>query len=95
MEIYHNNTYKIYEKAKKIRNALLVFTEKDIKRKIEKDNNKRYIKPYNPKKQDIFKVSFQECYTNNNSQIVQISSSIEKEKFFSSDNKSNVSKTNS
>ena len=44
MEIYHNNTDKIYQKAKKIRTSLLLFTDKDIKQKIEKDNNKRYIK---------------------------------------------------
>ena len=49
MEMNHNNTDKIYQKAKKIRTALLLFTDKDIKRKIEKDNNKRYIKQYNPK----------------------------------------------
>ncbi len=95
----HNNTDKIYQKAKKIRTALLLFTDKDIKRKIEKDNNKRYIKQYNPKNQDMLEVCFQVNFTNYNSQIVQISSSIEKEKFFGSENffcfssKSNVSKT--
>ncbi len=102
MEIYQNNADKIYEKAKKIRIVLLLFTDKDIKRKMEKDNNKRYIKQYNPKNQDMFEVSFQECFTNNNSQIVEISSFSDKEKcfssinnFFSFRNKSNTSQNTS
>ena len=43
-----------------------------------KNNNKRYIKPYDSKNEDCFKVTFQENFNNSMGKCIQ---------FFSSDNK--------
>jgi hypothetical protein len=100
MEIDKNISDKIYEKSKKIRIQLLLYSDNQIRRIIEKDNNKRYIKKYNPKNYDCMKVSFQQSFTNNNSKIMLMSSFPDKEKFFDPDipfiffsNKSETSKT--
>ena len=100
MEIDKNISDKIYEKSKKIRTQLLLYSDKEIRRIIEKDNNKRYIKKSNPKNYDNIEVSFQQSFANNISKIILMSSFPDKEKFFSPDipliffsNKSNTSKT--
>ena len=83
------------EKAKKIRTQLLIFVDKEIK-KSKNNNNKRYIKPYDSKNEDYFKVTFQENFNNSIGKCIQFFSSDNKEivqniSFFHS--KSNTSKT--
>ena len=83
------------EKAKKIRTQLLIFVDKEIK-KSKNNNNKRYIKPYDSKNEDYFKVTFQENFNNSMGKCIQFFSSDNKEivqniSFFHS--KSNTSKT--
>ena len=83
------------EKAKKIRTQLLLFVDKEIK-KSKDNNNKRYIKPYDSKNEDYFKVTFQENFNNSMGKCIQFFSSDNKEivqniSFFQS--KSNTSKT--
>ena len=83
------------EKAKKIRTQLLLFVDKEIKNS-KSNNNKRYIKPYDSKNEDYFKVTFQENFNNSMGKCIQFFSSDNKEivqniSFFQS--KSNTSKT--
>ena len=66
------------EKAKKIRAKLLLYVDREIKMQSNKKNNKRYIKPYDSKNEDCFKVSFQENFNNSMGKCIH---------FFSSDNK--------
>ena len=92
------NDDKIYEKAKKIRTTLLLFTDKEIKKKLKKDNNKRYIKQYNIESHQSFGISFQEHFSNNYPKKIQIISSFDKERIPCPDtslvsiSKSNISK---
>ena len=79
--INKNSINKIEEKAKKIRTQLLLFVDKEIKIKSKNDKNKRYIKPYDSKNEDYFKITFQENYNNNMGKCI---------KFFSSDNKESI-----
>ena len=84
------------EKAKKIRTQLLLFVDKEIKKKSKINTNKRYIKPYDSKNEDCFKVTFQENFNNSMGKCIQFFSSDNKEivqniSFFQS--KSNTSKT--
>jgi len=85
------------EKAKKIRTQLLLFVDKEIKKNSKNNINKRYIKPYDSKNEDCFKVTFQENFNNSMGKSIQFFSSDNKEinqniSFFKS--KSNSSKTN-
>ena len=85
------------EKAKKIRTQLLLFVDKEIKKNSKNNTNKRYIKPYDSKNEDCFKVTFQENFNNSMGKSIQFFSSDNKEiiqniSFFQS--KSNSSKTN-
>ena len=66
------------EKAKKIRAKLLLYVDREIKMQSNKKNNKRYIKPYDSKNEDCFKVTFQENFNNSMGKCIH---------FFSSDNK--------
>jgi hypothetical protein len=66
------------EKAKKIRTQLLLFVDKEIKKKSKKNSNERYIKPYDSKNEDYLKITFQENFNNSMGKCIQ---------FFSSDNK--------
>ena len=85
------------EKSKKIRTQLLLFVDKEIKKNSKNNINKRYIKPYDSKNEDCFKVTFQENFNNSMGKSIQFFSSDNKEinqniSFFKS--KSNSSKTN-
>ena len=98
MKIKTINNDKLYKKANKIRIKLLLFTDKEIKQSLKKDNNKRYIKQYNIENQNSFKISFKEHFCNISKKIKIISSS-NKEKVtnfetsFISFSMSNISKT--
>ena len=84
------------EKAKKFWTKLLIFVDKEMKKSRNNNNNKRYIKPYDSKNEDYFKVTFQENFNNSMGKCIQFFSSDNKEivqniSFFQS--KSNTSKT--
>jgi hypothetical protein len=66
------------EKAKKIRAKLLLYVDREIKMQSNKNNNKRYIKPYDSKNEDCFKVSFQENFNNSMGKCIQFFSSNKK-----------------
>ena len=92
------NDDKIYEKAKKIRTKLLLYTDRELKNKSKKDMNKRYIKQYNIENHHSFGISYQEYYSNHLSKKIKIISSFDKEGIPNPDtslvsiSKSNISK---
>ena len=78
------NIDKIYQKAKQIQTNLLLFVDKEIKKKTKNDINKRYIKNCNISNNDSFQITFQEYFNNNIRKSIRIFSNQEKSKIESS-----------